>query len=74
MRGMDVGRPAGERLAEKMKPADGIFAAPPRRFAMSRCKMSRCKMSRRKGRWQNLADFRRLRNGLIAGTGALLRW
>jgi hypothetical protein len=69
MRGMDVGRPAGERLAEKMKPADGIFAAPARRFAMSRCKMSR-----RKGRWQNLADFRRLRNGLIAGTGALLRW
>jgi hypothetical protein len=69
MRGMDVGRPAGERPAEKMKPADGIFAAPPRRFAMSRCKMSR-----RKGRWQNLADFRRLRNGLIAETGALPRW
>jgi hypothetical protein len=38
---------------ERMKP-DGTFAAPPRRFAMSRCK----------GRWQNLADFRRLRNGL----------
>jgi hypothetical protein len=38
MRGMDVGRPAGEKLAERMKPADGTFAAPPRRLAMSRCK------------------------------------
>jgi hypothetical protein len=54
MRGMDVGSPQEKGLpTERMKP-DATFAAPPRRFAMSRCK----------GRWQNLADFRRLRNGL----------